>query len=47
MQRSTTENSIEKPTINRSMSIGIPPTKPHLLHALRNAQEISSTEDNV
>ncbi|KAI6177282.1 hypothetical protein M3Y97_00889800 [Aphelenchoides bicaudatus] len=42
-----TSNSIEKPSLNRSISVGIPPTKPHLLHALRNAQEISSGEDQV
>jgi hypothetical protein len=48
LQRSsTTENSIEKPTISRSLSGGIPPTKPHLLNALRNAQEIATNEDNI
>ncbi|KAI6240023.1 CCDC92 domain-containing protein [Aphelenchoides fujianensis] len=43
IKRGSSENSIEKPAITRSLSGGIPPTKPHLIHALRNAQEFSSS----
>lgn len=43
----SSSNSIEKPALNRSISVGIPPTKPHLIHALRNAQEIAAAENQI
>ncbi|CAD5222490.1 unnamed protein product [Bursaphelenchus xylophilus] len=44
-RRSDIQNSIEKPvpSMVRSMSAGIPPTKPHLLYALRNAQNLTTS----
>ncbi|CAD5216533.1 unnamed protein product [Bursaphelenchus okinawaensis] len=44
-RRTDNYNSIEKPvpSMVRSMSAGIPPTKPHLLHALRNAHHLTTS----
>ncbi|KAI6235054.1 CCDC92 domain-containing protein [Aphelenchoides besseyi] len=45
VRQGTSENNIEKPSITRSLSSNIPPTKSHLIQSLRNAQDISSNID--